>query len=125
MMVTAAGTSARTSVSAEAVTTTSSRKTGTGTGAGPWATTGHPPPRIPAVRISRIRRIVLLLSQKATPHVRRDGAQEHGRNPSKPSPAPRGRRWTARQVSWLPDLPTPGPSHAGNPLPWNQLEDPP
>src|SRR5579863_10631670 len=33
-----------------------------------------------------------------------------------PSPAPRGWRRTERQVSWLPDLPTPGPSHVGNPL---------
>src|SRR6202521_2158914 len=33
-----------------------------------------------------------------------------------PCPAPRGWRRTVRQVSWLPDLPTPGPSHAGNPL---------
>src|SRR6185312_913070 len=66
--------------------------------------------------------LFLLLSQKATPHVRRDGAQEHGRNPSKPSPAPRGRRWTVGQVSWLPDLPTPGPSHTGNP--GSQSEDP-
>src|ERR1700680_1189910 len=32
-----------------------------------------------------------------------------------PCPAPRGRRRTVRQVSWLPDLPTPGPSHTGNP----------
>src|ERR1700720_2319613 len=32
-----------------------------------------------------------------------------------PCPAPRGRRRTVRQGSWLPDLPTPGPSHAGNP----------
>jgi hypothetical protein len=31
-------------------------------------------------------------------------------------PAPRGWRRTAKQVSWLPDLPTPGPSRVSNPL---------
>src|ERR1700687_3416381 len=42
-----------------------------------------------------------------------------------PCPAPRGRRRTVGQVSWLPDLPTPGPSHAGNLPGLDGLRDPP